>query len=78
MNDSNESAPLYDRANADELERLDRLSPIPGSEPPCPVCGTRTYRLVEAHPAPRTDESPFRVRLLCRNDQCRRWLVYNW
>ena len=78
MADSNDSRPLYDVGQAAELERLDREKPIPGGEPSCPVCGSRTFRLVEAHPAPRNDESPFRVRLICRNDECQRWHIYNW
>lgn len=78
MTDPEELGPVYELKQAAELERLDRDKPIPGAEPACPVCGTRTHRMVEAHPAPRSDNSPFRVRLICRNDECRRWLVYNW
>ncbi len=78
MTDSEESGPVYELEQATDLERLDRKNPIPGAEPACPVCESRTHRMVEAHPAPRSDDSPFRVRLICRNDECRRWLVYNW
>ena len=76
MTESEDRGPLYEPAQARELERLDRKSPIPGGEPTCPVCDGPVHRLVEAHPAPRSDDSPFRVRLICSN--CGRWTVYNW
>ena len=78
MIDLDDLGPLYEPAQAAELERQDREKPIPGGEPVCPACGARTHRFVEAHRAPRDDDSPFRVRLVCRNDECRRWLLYNW
>lgn len=78
MMQRNEHGPLYTPDQAERLERVDRDNPIPGSEPECPVCDARTVRIVEAHPAPRSDDSPFRVRLICGNDDCRRWTVYNW
>jgi hypothetical protein len=77
MNDNEQVGQLYDADHAAQLERADREHPIPGSEPHCPVCGSRTARLVEAHPAPVSD-SPFRVRLVCTNVECRRWTVYSW
>ena len=70
--------PLYKADEARELERQDRENPIPGGEPSCPSCGHRVTRVVEAHPAPRSDDSPFRVRLICGNDECGRWTVYDW
>jgi hypothetical protein len=85
MSDSNntepvtdDSNPLFEANHAAELERADRENPIPGGEPPCPVCGTKLARLVEAHHAPNTGDTPFRVRLVCSNRECRRWTVYNW
>lgn len=78
MSENNDLGPLYDARHAKELESSDRERPIPGGEPICPVCGSRTVRQVESHPAPRSDDSPFRVRLVCSNDECRRWTVYNW
>ncbi len=69
---------MYSVENAAELERLDREKPIPGSEPSCPVCDHKVARLVERHPAPRADDSPFRVRLICTNPDCQRWTVYDW
>lgn len=70
--------PLLDPEQAEELEEADREQPIPGGEPWCPACGTEMLRSVEAHPAPRSDGSPFRVRLVCRDGSCRRWTVYDW
>ncbi len=70
--------PLFEAGHAEQLQREDRSNPIPSGEPPCPVCSGKIARLVEAHPAPRTDDSPFRVRLVCTNDECRRWTIYNW
>jgi hypothetical protein len=42
------------------------------------VCEAPMARMVERHPAPRTDESPFRVRLVCTSTECRRWTIYDW
>lgn len=75
---SDDLGPLFSAKDAEELERVDRENPIPGSEPACPICENRLLRVVEAHPAPRTDDSPFRVRLVCTNDDCGRWTVYDW
>lgn len=69
---------LLDAEQAAELETRDRAKPGPGAEPDCPVCGSDMVRLVERHPAPRSDDSPFRVRLLCSSEECRRWTVYDW
>ena len=73
-----EPGPLYEAAHAAELERADRENPIPGGEPPCPICESKTVRLVEAHQGPASTGSPFRVRLVCSNEECRRWTVYSW
>jgi len=70
--------PLLDVLQAVELEERDRARPIPGGEPDCPVCGEPMVRRVERHPAPREGGSPFRVRLVCSNADCRRWTVYDW
>lgn len=70
--------PLLDPEQAQELEEVDRGKPIPGGEPECPACGSEMLRSVEKHPAPRSDESPFRVRLVCTSEPCRRWTVYDW
>ena len=64
MTDNEDFAPLYDANQATELEKNDRDKPIPGGEPTCPVCNSKLTRLVESHPAPRSDNSPFRVRLV--------------
>lgn len=63
---------------ADRVEAADRENPIPGGEPSCPACGADMIRRVERHPAPRSDDSPFRVRLVCSDEACRRWTVYDW
>ena len=70
--------PMLDPEQAAELEVLDRSKPGPGGEPDCPACGTKMVRLVERHPAPRSDDSPFRVRLVCSSETCGRWAVYDW
>lgn len=70
--------PLLDPEQAAELERMDREHPIPGGEPSCPRCGAEMVRRVERHPAPRADDSPFRVRLVCGDEECRGWTVYDW
>lgn len=78
MNDSNDLGPLYEAEHSRQLEAADRDNPIPGGEPVCPVCGAKTTRLVEAHHAPGPENSAFRVRLICSNNDCRRWTVYDW
>jgi hypothetical protein len=78
MTDTQDLGPLYEAEQAAELERADRDNPIPGGEPLCPVCGSKVARLVEAHQSPATASSPFRVRLVCTNEECRRWTVYSW
>jgi hypothetical protein len=70
--------PLLESAEAAKLERADRENPIPGGEPACPVCGAKMARLVEEHQSPHMGASPFRVRLICSNQECRCWTVYNW
>lgn len=69
---------LLEPDQAEAVEQRDRERPIPGGEPDCPVCGERMIRRVERHPAPRSDDSPFRVRLVCGAENCRRWTVYDW
>ncbi len=78
MTPTDNAGPLYEADQAAELIEADRGNPIPGGEPACPVCGTKTVRLVEEHQSPTNGGSPFRVRLICSNDECRRWTVYNW
>lgn len=70
--------PLLDREQAEALEGHDRRHSGPGGEPECPRCGAGMVRLVEEHRAPRGDESPFRVRLICSSGECRAWTVYDW
>lgn len=70
--------PLLDAEQAAEAEARDRSKPGPGGEPDCPACGAKMARLVEKHPAPRSDDSPFRVRLVCPSEGCGRWAVYDW
>lgn len=70
--------PLLDSEQGEALEKHDREHAGPGGEPTCPLCGTTMVRLVEEHRAPRADESPFRVRLVCGSDECRCWTVYDW
>jgi hypothetical protein len=79
MSDTNDNdlGPLFDSDHSKKLEAADRENPIPGGEPPCPVCGQKIVRLVETHHAPA--EGPeFRVRLVCSNQECGRWTVYDW
>lgn len=78
MASDDDLGPLLDPREADELESADRENPTPGGEPACPACGARMIRRVERHPAPRSDDSPFRVRLVCSSGDCRRWTVYDW
>lgn len=70
--------PLLDPEQARELEEADRERPIPGGEPSCPACGSGMLRSVEKPRAPKSDGSPFRVRLVCTDESCRRWTVYDW
>jgi hypothetical protein len=70
--------PLITPDAAEQLEQEDRKKPIPGGEPSCPTCGAPMVRHVEAHPAPRGGDSPFRVRLVCSSNDCRAWTVYDW
>lgn len=70
--------PLLAPETARELEAHDRKKPSPGGEPDCPRCGGRMVRMVEAHPAPRGDDSPFRIRLVCAEEECRAWTIYDW
>ena len=69
---------MLDHEQAAALEKLDRDHPTAGGEPECPVCSNRMVRHVERHKAPRSDESAFRVRLVCPSPECGRWTVYNW
>jgi len=69
---------LLDPAASDRLEGEDRKKPIPGGEPDCPRCETKMIRRVERYPAPRGGSSPFRVRLVCPNERCGAWTVYDW
>lgn len=69
---------LLSPEQAHGVEEADRENPIPGGEPSCPACGAAMIRRVERHPAPRSDASPFRVRLVCSDEACRRWTVYDW
>lgn len=78
MTETEDTGPLYDVRLASELEEIDRKNPIPGGEPDCPVCGSKVVRLVEEHKSLTTGDSPFRVRLVCSNAECRRWTVYDW
>lgn len=70
--------PLLDHEEGQALEEHDRAHPGPGGEPDCPRCGGTIIRCVEQHRGPRTDDSPFRVRLVCRSPECGAWTVYNW
>lgn len=78
MTDLERLGALLDPSQAEEIQALDREKPIPGGEPDCPCCGSRMIRRVERHPAPRSDASPFRVRLVCSSPACRSWTVYDW
>lgn len=77
MSDEN-PGPLLDAEAGDALETHDREHSGPGGEPSCPLCSTGMVRLVEEHRAPRTDDSPFRVRLICPSPDCGAWTVYDW
>jgi hypothetical protein len=77
-NDNKHLGSLLESAKAAEVEQADRENPIPGGEPDCPVCGAKMTRLVEEHQSPQKGISPFRVRLVCSNAECRSWTLYNW
>ena len=70
--------PLLDPEKGETLEARDREHSGPGGEPACPLCETVMARLVEEHRAPRSDPSPFRVRLICTSAECGAWTAYNW
>lgn len=70
--------PLLQAEQGEALEAHDREHAGPGGEPACPVCDCPMARLVEEHRAPRSDDSPFRVRLVCSSEECRAWTVYDW
>ncbi len=70
--------PLLDSEQSEALEAHDRAHAGPGGEPQCPRCEGPMTRMVEEHPAPRGDDSPFRVRLVCNSPECLAWTVYNW
>ncbi len=72
------SGPLIDPESGDRLATEDRKRPIPGGEPDCPLCGKKMVRLVQRHSAPRGGRSPFRVRLVCPEEACGAWTVYDW
>jgi hypothetical protein len=78
MSSLDELGPLLPADESLKLEKADRARPIPGGEPDCPVCAAKMVRLVEGHAAPRSDDSPFRVRLVCSSAECGRWTVYDW
>lgn len=78
MTKADNLGPLLDLEQAMELEKQDRARPIPGGEPTCPSCGAPMVRRVERHRAPRAGRSPFRVRLVCTAQDCRRWTLYDW
>ena len=79
MSDTNDNdlGLLFDSDHSKKLESADRENPIPGGEPPCPVCGKKIVRFVETRHAP-PEGSAFRVRLVCSNPECGRWTVYDW
>ncbi|MDH3733124.1 MAG: hypothetical protein OEU54_06295 [Gemmatimonadota bacterium] len=77
MNEEN-IGPLLDPEQSDALESHDREHSGPGGEPSCPRCDSPMARLVEEHRAPRSDDSPFRVRLICTSAECGAWTVYRW
>ncbi|MFV1988253.1 MAG: hypothetical protein ACC682_13295 [Gemmatimonadota bacterium] len=70
--------PLLDQEKGEALETHDRKHSGPGGEPTCPLCDSPMVRLVEERRAPRADDSPFRVRLICTSDECGAWSVYDW
>ena len=76
--DDDELGPLLHYEEGEALEARDREHAGPGGEPECPRCGTTMVRSVERHPAPRSDDSPFRVRLVCSAPTCRSWTAYDW
>lgn len=70
--------PLLDPEQSEALEKHDREHSGPGGEPACPRCDGVMVRLVETHRGPRSDDSPFRVRLVCPSEDCGAWTVYDW
>ena len=73
-----EVGPLLGFEEGQTLERYDRKHPGQGGDPKCPRCSATMVRSVELHRAPRSDNSPFRIRLVCSSDDCMVWTVYNW
>lgn len=78
MPEQSATGPLLDPDRGNRLEAEDRKRPIPGGEPPCPLCGQKMIRRVERHPAPHGGVSEFRVRLVCPAHSCGAWTVYDW
>jgi len=78
MSPADNLGPLLGPGQAEAVEAADRENPIPRGSPDCPECGAPMVRRVERHPSPRADDSPFRVRLICSSEECRRWTVYDW
>ncbi len=70
--------PLLGDKESQALESYSRRHPGIGGEPTCPRCETAMVRRVERYPAPRSDSSPFRVRLDCPHPECRAWTLFNW
>ena len=73
-----EFGPLLGFEEGQALESHDRRHSGPGGDPECPRCGKTMVRSVELHRAPRSDNSPFRIRLVCASTDCRAWTAYNW
>ena len=73
-----EVGPLLGFEEGQTLERYDRKHPGQGGDPRCPRCSATMVRSVELHRAPRSDNSPFRIRLVCSSTECKAWTVYNW
>lgn len=73
-----EDGPLLDFEVGETLEAHDRKHSGPGGEPECPLCSLPMVRSVEQHRAPRSDDSPFRIRLVCSSAKCGAWTSYNW
>ena len=65
-----ESGPLLHFEEGEALENHDRKHAGPGGEPDCPRCGATMVRRVEQHRGPRSDDSPFRIRLICGSGDC--------
>lgn len=73
-----EVGPLLGFEEGQALKRRDRKHPGQGGDPKCPRCSATMVRSVELHRAPRSDNSPFRIRLVCPSADCQAWTVYNW